>query len=174
MSIVSVIPHRESFACSTQEAAFNFGAGDFGSVLARTCGEVEITVRALIQTCLESSSLDGIPDRSSVCSSGETDLPLLVGFFNRSMHFDNLVALTVDASFNRMALSCDIFGQFSKQLAWRKNLFLITPFIALFSRVKSATVPLSSVSLASGSLIRLSSEASSPPYWPSTSSNQPS
>jgi hypothetical protein len=41
---------------------------------------------------------------------------------------------------------------------------VISSFIALFSRVRSATILLNSLSWASSSLIRLSSEASRPPY----------
>jgi hypothetical protein len=47
---------------------------------------------------------------------------------------------------------------------WCQSFFAISPFIALFSRVRSATICLNSDNWASNSLIRFKSKASSPPY----------
>ena len=44
---------------------------------------------------------------------------------------------------------------------WRQSFFAISPFIALFSRVRSATICLNSESWNSSSLMRFNSEASS-------------
>jgi FkbM family methyltransferase len=97
-----------------------FGAGNFGSDLAKILVNENYNLLGFIETKPKLNQLIGLPVLAwEQLTAEDKKAQLAIGIFNRGMPLDGLYKIAEDSGFTEIFMPWDIYEKFGKSLGWR-------------------------------------------------------
>jgi FkbM family methyltransferase len=97
-----------------------FGAGNFGSDLAKTLVNENYNLLGFIETKPKLNQLIGLPVLAwEELTADDKKAQLAIGIFNRGMPLDGLYKIAKDAGFTEIFMPWDMYEKYGESLGWR-------------------------------------------------------